>query len=89
MVGLPRTSTGYDAIRVLADRLTKSVHLILYKIIASMEILAELYIKRIVKLHGVPGSIMSDRDPWFTFRFWQSLQRVMGTRLSFSTTYHL
>jgi hypothetical protein len=54
----------------------------------SMDRLAELYIKEIVRLHGVPVSIVSDRDPRFTSRFWRSLQEAMGTRLTFSTAFH-
>lgn len=59
-----------------------------YKTIASIEFLAELYVKEIVKLHGVPASIVSKRDPQFTSRFWQTLHKAMETRLCFSTTYH-
>jgi hypothetical protein len=54
----------------------------------SLEKLIELYIREIVRLHGVPKSIVSDRDPRFTLRFWKSLQEAMGTKLRFSTTYH-
>ncbi len=54
----------------------------------SLERLAKLYIDEIVRLHGVPVSIISDRDPRFTFRFWGSLQKALRTRLNFSTTFH-
>ena len=54
----------------------------------SIEKLAELYVKEIVRLHGTPVSIVSDRDPRFTSRFWPSLQRALGTRLHFSTAFH-
>jgi len=50
--------------------------------------LAKLYVKEIVRLHGVPSSIVSDRDPLFTSHFWQSLQQALGTKLNFSTAYH-
>ena len=54
-----------------------------------MDRLAELYVDEIVRLHGVPLSIVSDRDPRFTSRFWKKLQLALGTRLNFSTTFHL
>jgi len=50
--------------------------------------LAELYLKEIVRLHGVPSSIVSDKDPLFTSRFWQTLQEAMGSRLRMSSAYH-
>ena len=53
-----------------------------------MEKLAQLYVDEIVRLHGVPVSIVSDRDPMFTSRFWPSLQTPLGTRLHFSTAFH-
>ena len=54
----------------------------------SVEKLVELYVKEIVRLHGTPVSIVSHRYPWFTSRFWPSLQRALGTRLHFSTAFH-
>ena len=54
----------------------------------SLDKLAELYIKEIVRLHGIPISIISDRDPSFTSRFWGKLQEALGTRLNFSTAFH-
>ncbi len=51
--------------------------------------MAKLFIKEIVKFHGVPTSIVSDRDPFFTSGFWKSLQKALGTKLNFSTAYHL
>ncbi|GKA96441.1 putative reverse transcriptase domain, ribonuclease H-like domain, aspartic peptidase domain protein [Tanacetum coccineum] len=78
---LPKTSTGHDAIWVIVDRLTKSAHFIPIRATDSMETLTRLYIKEIVSRHGVPISIMSDRDSHFTSRFWQSLQNALGTQL--------
>ncbi|KAL5538486.1 hypothetical protein UlMin_044642 [Ulmus minor] len=66
VVGLPKTSNGYDAIWVIVDRLTKSAHFLPIKITYSLEQLADLYVKEIVRLHGVPISIISDRDSRFT-----------------------
>lgn len=69
VVGLPRTRRGHDAIWVVVDKLTKTSHFLPMAIGASLESLARLYIDRIVRLHGVPVSIVSDRDPRFTSRF--------------------
>jgi len=88
VVGFPRTPNGQDAIWVIVDRLTKNAHFLPIKITNSMERLADLYVREIVRLHGVPISIVSDRDPWFTSRFWEKLQSAMGTKLNFSTVYH-
>jgi hypothetical protein len=88
LVGLPRTQAGYDAVWVIVDRLTKAAHFIPIKVKYSLEKLAELYLQEIVRLHGVLESIVSDRDPRFTSRFWRSLQQAMGTKLRFSTAYH-
>ncbi|GJS27948.1 reverse transcriptase domain-containing protein, partial [Tanacetum coccineum] len=85
---LPKTSTVHDTIWVIVDRLTKSAHFIPTRATESMETLTRLYIKEIVSRHGVPISIISDRDSHFTSRFWQSLQNALGTQLHMSTTYH-
>ena len=88
VTGLPRTQRQHDAIWVIVDRLTKSVHFLPVNVEDSLEKLAQLYVDEIVRLHGVPVSIVSDRDPRFTSRFWPSLQTSLGTRLHFSTTFH-
>jgi hypothetical protein len=88
VMGLPKTRLGFDAVWVVVDRLTKSAHFLPIKATYSVDKCAELYIKEIVKLHGVPTSIVSDRDPRFTSRFWEAFQRAFGSRLSFSTAYH-
>jgi len=85
---LPRTVRGHDAIWVVVDRLTKSAHFLAVNLRMSMTRLAQLYISEIVRLHEVPSSIISDRDPRFTSRFWQALQSAMGSRLSMSLAYH-
>ncbi|GJU79146.1 putative reverse transcriptase domain-containing protein [Tanacetum coccineum] len=86
--GLPRTPSGYDSIWVIIDRLTKSAHFLPMKKTDNIEKLAQLYLKEIVCKHGVPTSIISDRDSLFTSRFWKSLQEAMGTQLDMSTAYH-
>jgi hypothetical protein len=86
--GFPKAQGGQDAVWVIVDRLTKTAHFLPIKMNYSMDRLAELYVKEIVRLHGVPVSIVSDRDPRFTSRFWRSLQEAMGTKLTFSTAFH-
>ncbi|GJS28295.1 reverse transcriptase domain-containing protein [Tanacetum coccineum] len=85
---LPKTSNEHDTIWVIVDRLTKSAHFIPTRETDSMETLTRLYIKEIVSWHGVPISIISNRDSHFTSRFWQSLQSALGTQLDMSTAYH-
>nr|GEV00656.1 putative reverse transcriptase domain-containing protein [Tanacetum cinerariifolium] len=86
--GLPRTPSGYDTIWVIVDRLTKSAHFLPMKKTDNMEKLTRLYLKEILCRHGVPVSIISDRDSYFTSRFWRSLQEALGTNLDMSTAYH-
>jgi hypothetical protein len=71
IVGLPRTQKGYDSIWVIMDRLTKVAHFIPVKMTYTGPQLEELYIARIVCLHGVPRKIVSDRDTQFTSKFWE------------------
>ncbi|GKA87987.1 putative reverse transcriptase domain-containing protein [Tanacetum coccineum] len=85
---LPKTPSGYDAIWVIIDRLTKSDHFIPIRETYSMDKLTKLYIKEIVSRHVVPISIISYRDSKFTSNFWQSLQKAFGTQLDMSTAYH-
>ena len=70
------------------DRLTKSTHFLPIKETYRLDKLADLYIREIVKLHGIPTFIVSDRDPTFTSRFWRAFQQAFGSKLSFSTAYH-
>ena len=86
--GLPVSASKKDAIWVVVDRLTKSAHFIPVRTDFSLDKLAELYVSQIVRLHGVPISIVSDRDPRFTTRFWKKLQEALGTKLHFSTVFH-
>ncbi|GKA46794.1 putative reverse transcriptase domain-containing protein, partial [Tanacetum coccineum] len=85
---LPRSSSGHDAIGVIVDRLTRSAHFLAIREDYSMETLARLYIDEIVARHGVPTSIIFYRDGRFTSRFWQTMQKALGTRLDMSTAYH-
>ncbi|GJU29903.1 putative reverse transcriptase domain-containing protein [Tanacetum coccineum] len=85
---LPKTSTGQDTIWVIVERLTKSTHFRPMKENDLMEKLTRQYWKEVVTRHGVPVSIISDRDGRFTYQFWQSLQKALGTQLDLSTAYH-
>ena len=86
--GLPHTSSGYDVIWVIVDRLTKTAHFLTIKKTYSTDRLARLYVNRIVCLHMVPVSIVSDKGAIFTSVFWQKLYKAMGTRLDFITAFY-
>jgi hypothetical protein len=88
IVGLPRTQKWYDSIWVIVDRLTKVAHFIPIKTTYTGPQLAELYISRIVCLHGVPKKIVFDRGTQFTLKFWERLHESMDTKLNFSLAYH-
>ncbi|GJU78625.1 putative reverse transcriptase domain-containing protein, partial [Tanacetum coccineum] len=83
-----KTSFGQDTIWVIVDRLTKSAHFLPIKETDSMEKLTRQYFKEVVSRHGVPVSIISDRDSKFTSHFWKSLNEALGTQLDMSTAYH-
>ncbi|GJR84425.1 putative reverse transcriptase domain-containing protein [Tanacetum coccineum] len=85
---LPKTATGYDSIWVIVDHLTKSAHFLPMKETDSTEKLTRLYMKEIVARHGIPVSIISDRDSHFTSRVCRSLHKALGTQLDLSTDYH-
>ncbi|GKC57588.1 putative reverse transcriptase domain-containing protein [Tanacetum coccineum] len=85
---LPKTSNIHDTIWVIVGRLTKSAHFIPTRETNSVETLIRLYIKEIVSQHGVPISIILNRDSRFTSRFWKSLKSALGTQLDKSTAYH-
>uniref|UniRef100_A0A2N9GSB9 Integrase catalytic domain-containing protein n=2 Tax=Fagus sylvatica TaxID=28930 RepID=A0A2N9GSB9_FAGSY len=88
VTGFPRTPSGNDSIWVIVDRLTKSAHFLAIKVGLSLERLAKLYVDEIVRLHGVPVTIVSDRDRRFVSQFWKKLHMAMGTNLNFSTAFH-
>jgi hypothetical protein len=88
IMGLPRTQSGYDSIWVIMDRLTKVAHFIPVETTYSRLQLTELYMSRIVCLHGVPKKIVSDRGTQFTLKFWEMMHKTLDTQLRFSSTYH-
>jgi hypothetical protein len=85
---LPGTQVGYDLIWVIVDHLKKLAHFIPVKTTYSGATLEELYMSRIVFLHGVPKKIVSDRGSQFTSKFWEKLHELMDTKLNFSSAYH-
>nr|GFB12406.1 reverse transcriptase domain-containing protein [Tanacetum cinerariifolium] len=85
---LPKSSQGYDTIWVVVDRLTKSTIFTPIRETNPMDKLARIYLKEVVMRHGIPVSIISDRDPRFVSNFGRSLQNALGTRLDMSTAYH-
>jgi hypothetical protein len=88
VVGLPKTFKGYDSIWVIVDRLTKTSHFLPVKTYYPVITYAHLYIARILSLHGVPKTIVSDRGPQFVSMFWEELHKYLGTKLLHSSAYH-
>ncbi|CAN6703503.1 unnamed protein product [Malus baccata var. baccata] len=88
VTSLPMTREGHDSIWVIVDRLMKSTYFIAVEKTYTLERLARLFLDVIIKLHEVPVSIIFDYDPRFTSRFWGSLHKAIGTKLSFSTVFH-
>ncbi|GJR83533.1 putative reverse transcriptase domain-containing protein [Tanacetum coccineum] len=85
---LPKSSQGYDTIWVIVDRLTKSAIFVPMRETDPMDKLARMYLKEVVTRHGIPVSIICDRDPRFASNFWRSLQNALGTNLDMSIAYH-
>jgi hypothetical protein len=88
IVQLPRTNQGYDSIVVFVDRLSKRVHLAPTTTTASAVEIARIFFDVVFRHHGLPATIISDRDPKFTSRFWKTLFSLLGTRISLSTAFH-
>ncbi|KAL0549088.1 hypothetical protein IC582_013568 [Cucumis melo] len=85
---LSKTLKGYIVIWVVVDRLTKSAHFVPWKSTYTASKWGQLYITEIVRLYGVPVSIVPVRDACFTSKFWKGLQLALGTRLDFSIAFH-
>jgi hypothetical protein len=88
IVGLPCTSRGYNLIWVIVDRLTKSAHFIPVATTYRVRQYAELYISHVVRYHGIPKTIISDRGSIFVTHFWEQLHDCLGTHLIRSSAYH-
>jgi hypothetical protein len=87
IVGLPKSGNKLDII-VVVDCLSKYAHFCALQHPFTSSIVAQLFMDRVFKLHGMPHSIVSDRDPTFTSNFWQELFKIQGTQLHLSTSYH-
>ena len=87
ITGLPSIQ-GKSCIMVVVDRLTKAAHFCALAAGFSSEKVAAMFVREVIRLHGVPLSIVSDHDSCFVAHFWQSLQRAMGTTSHFSTTFY-
>jgi hypothetical protein len=85
---LPRTNKQHDSIMVVVDKLTKAAHFIPVKLTLKATNIVDVYMREIARLHGIPKTIVFDRDPKFTSKFWKGLFNGFGTNLNFSTTYH-
>ena len=88
ITSLPRTQRNHDAVIVFVDKLTKMIHIAPTQTQCSAVQVARLFLHHVIRLHGVPQRIISDRDPRFTSRFWQELHRLFGTKLNISTAAH-
>ncbi|GKG11149.1 reverse transcriptase domain-containing protein, partial [Tanacetum coccineum] len=85
---LPKSSQGYDTIWVIVDQLTKSAIFVPIRETDPMDKLARMYLKEFVTRHGIPISIICNRDLRFASNFWRSLQNALGTNLDMSNAYH-
>jgi hypothetical protein len=88
ITGLPRTRKQHDSIMVVVDKLTKAAHFIPLKTTHGAADVADIFLKEVARLHGIPKTIVSDRDPKFTSNFWKGLFKGFRTNLNFSTAYH-
>jgi hypothetical protein len=88
ITGLPRTSKQHDSIMVVVDKITKAAHFIPLKTTHRAANVADIFLKEVARLHGIPKTIVSDRDPKFTSNFWRGLFKGFRMNLNFSTTYH-
>jgi hypothetical protein len=89
ITGLPRTRKHHDSIMVVVEKLTKDAHFIPLKTTHKVADVANIFLKEVARLHGIPKMIVFDRDPKFTSNLWKGLFKGFRTNMNFSTTYHL
>jgi hypothetical protein len=85
---MPRTNKQHDSIIVAAEKLTKAAHFIPMKVTHKATNAADMYMREVEHLHGIPKTLLPDRDPKFTSKFWRGLFKGFRTNLNFNTTYH-
>jgi hypothetical protein len=85
---LPLTNKQHDSIMVVVDTITKVAYFIPVKLTHREVNIVDIYMREIARLHGIPKTIVSVKDPKFTSNFWKGLFNGYGTNLNFSTTYH-
>ena len=85
---LPRTRRQHDVIMVVVDKLTKAAHFIPLKTTHKETNVVDIYMREVARLHGIPKTIVSDRDPKFTSKFWKGLFKGFRTNLNFIIAYH-
>ncbi|GJP47589.1 hypothetical protein CLOM_g6771 [Closterium sp. NIES-68] len=88
ITGLPPTTSSHDAILVVIDKFSKMGHFIPTHTTARTEETAQLFVRHIISQHGIPTTLISDRDPKFTSKFWKELMSLLGTKLAMSSAYH-
>jgi hypothetical protein len=88
IIGFPRTSKQHDAIMVVVEKLTKTTHFIPMKVTHKETNVVYIYMREIACLHGIPKTIVSNRDPKFTSKFWKGLLKRFKTIMNYSTAYH-
>jgi hypothetical protein len=84
----PRTGKKHDSFMVVVDKLTKAAHFIPLKTTHRARDVADIFLKEVAHFHGIPKTIVSNRDPKFTSNFWKGLFKRFRTNLNFSTMYH-